>query len=68
MVIDSYYNGILVSSKQETEISQFTSKETLLKDVIEALGVINAGETNKLTLEICIDTKGRYRLIKKWST
>lgn len=63
---DAYFDGQLASSKQEIEISQFTTKEMLLKDIIEALSVISKGETNKLDIGIRVDQHGRYRLIRKW--
>ena len=65
-VITSYYDGSVASIKNEYEVSLLSSKENLLKDIIDALDVITRNETNKLTLEVCIDTKGRYRLVKKW--
>lgn len=64
---ETYYEGSINSTKREVEQSIFTDKQTILKDVIDALGMINSGETSKLTLEVCLDTKGRYRLLKKWS-
>lgn len=64
---ESYYDGQLASVKQEYEIPIFSSKPGLLRDIIEALAVITSGETNKLTLEVSIDNKKRYRIIKKWS-
>lgn len=61
----SFYDGEITSTKQELEESIFTDKQNILKDIIEALSVINGG-SSKLTIEICLDSKGRYRLIKKW--
>jgi len=66
ITIDSYYDGVLASTKQEYEVSIFSTKESILKDVIESLGIINSGETRRLTVEIVIDSQGRYRLVKKW--
>jgi hypothetical protein len=63
----SYYDGVITGTKQELEVSLFTDKATLLKDLIDALAVITRGETSKLTLEICVDSKGRYRLVKRWA-
>lgn len=63
----SYYDGTIVSTKHEYEMSILSSKGTILKDIIEAMALISKGETRKLTLDVCIDVKGRYRLIKKWS-
>lgn len=64
---NSYYEGELASTKEELEVSILTTKEALLKDTIESLGVINSGETHKLELCIMIDIKGRYRIVKRWS-
>ena len=64
--IESFYEGELRSTKHEMEVSQFSTRNDLLKDIIDALSVINKGETKKLTVEVCIDEKGRYRLVKKW--
>ena len=66
IVSTSYYDGVVSSIKQEMEVSIFSAKETILKDVIDALTLINKGETHKMTLEITVDNHGRYRLVKKW--
>lgn len=66
ITIESYYDGQLTATKHEYEMSVFSSKDAILKDVIEALAVISSGQSHKLSLEICIDSKGRHRLIKKW--
>lgn len=63
---EAYYNGELASSKQEIEVSIFSTKDTILKDIIDSLGIINGGTSNKLQLNIQVDAQGRYRLIKKW--
>jgi hypothetical protein len=63
---DSYYDGQVTSSKEEREQSLFTDKQNILKDIIDALGIINSGETDKLSIEVCLDKQRRYRLIKKW--
>jgi hypothetical protein len=67
IVSTSYYDGIVASIKNEYEVSLFTTKECILKDVIDALTLINKGETHKMSLDITVDSKGRYRLLKKWS-
>ena len=64
---DSYYDGVLVSSKLEDEISILSSPITMLKDVINTLDVITGGKTNKLTITVIIDNKGNYRIVKKWN-
>lgn len=63
---ESFYEGELSNTKQEIIINIFSSKETLLKDMIEAMAVISSGETKKLNIEVCIDKLGRYRIVKKW--
>jgi hypothetical protein len=63
---EAYYNGELASSKQEIEVSIFSTKDTILKDIIDSLGIISGGTSNKLQLNIQVDPQGRYRLIKKW--
>lgn len=63
----SYYDGVLASEKQEMEVSLLSTRETILKDLIDALTHINSGETRKLDLCIMVDIKGRYRIIKKWN-
>jgi len=62
----TYYEGDIINTKNEIEQSLYSTKENLLKDIIDALLVLNSKESNKLDLEICIDNKGRYRIIKKW--
>lgn len=66
IVIESYYEGALASTKQEYEVSIFSTKESILRDVIDALGLISDGSTKKLDLCIQIDVQGRYRMIKRW--
>ena len=63
---ESFFNGDLMSSKQEIELSLFSSRETILKDIIEALEVISSGSSNKLDITIKVDTQGRYRISKRW--
>lgn len=63
----SYYDGLPISTREELEISVISSRESILKDVIDAMVVVSKGQTHRLTLEIEINSKGRYRLIKKWS-
>lgn len=67
IITQSYYDGTIASTKHEYEMSIFSTKEGILRDVIDAMGVVASGETHKLTLEICVDKQLRYRLIKKWS-
>ena len=62
----SYYDGLVASTKQEYEVSLFSTKENILKDMIDAMSLISRGETHKLALEISVEGQ-RYRLKKKWS-
>lgn len=62
-----YYEGQVSSSSEQIEESMFTSKQQILKDVIDALAVISSGETRKLELELQVDSKGRYKLTKRWA-
>lgn len=64
---ESYFDGKLVSGKQEVEISMFSTKESLLRDIIDALSVISSAETDRLNIDIKLDQKGRYLLRKKWT-
>lgn len=66
ITVTSYYDGQPTSVKKMCEVSLFTNRDAILRDVIEALKVINNGETTKLELEICVDVKNRMRLVKKW--
>lgn len=67
ITIQSYYNGDLSNTKQEYEVSIFSNKDMILKDIIEAMSVLTKGETHKLNLDIAIDQQGRYRLTRKWT-
>lgn len=62
----SYYDGDIASQKQELEVSVYSSRETILKDIIDSLAVISSGESTKLDLCIKVDAKQRYQLTKKW--
>ena len=62
----SYYDGVITSTKEELEVSLFTDRANILKDIIEGLSLINSGQTTKLSLEVSVDNKQRLRLIKKW--
>jgi len=53
--------------RQWYEVSKFSTKKDILIDVIDALAMLNSGETHKMNLEIMVDTQGRYRLLKKWA-
>lgn len=66
MDIHSVHEGVIISTKQEYEVSQYSTRETMLKDIIDALAVITSGDTNKLELCVNLDDKGRYRIVRKW--
>ncbi len=66
IITTSYYDGTPTSTREEFEVSLISSRENILRDVIDAMIVINKGESHKLTIEIEVNSKGRYRLIKKW--
>lgn len=61
-----YYDGDVVKVIEDFESEQFTDKEYLLRDIIAGLVVITSGQTHKLTIEINIDNKGRYKLTQRW--
>lgn len=63
---ESYYDGALTTTKKEAVVSVFSTKEQLLKDIIDALAVLNQG-THSLDISVKIDTQGRYRIIRKWA-
>lgn len=63
----TYYDGQPIKTGQELSQSLFTDKQSLLKDIIDALSVISSGATTKLTVEIRLDKKGRMQLVKKWA-
>lgn len=62
----SYFDGEVASEKKQVEMSLFSSKETILKDVIDALSLISRGDTTKLEMEVIVDQQGRLRFVKKW--
>lgn len=66
IITETYYDGTVASSKEELEFDKFTDKQMMLKDIIETLGTINRGETKRLVIEICVDSKNRYRLTSRW--
>lgn len=67
LTYDSYQAGILVTTKKEYEQSIMTTRENMLKDIIESIGVINRGETDKLDIHLEVNNKGEMRLVRKWS-
>ena len=66
ITIESYDNSELTSTKIQYEIPVHTSREQVLKDLIDALTVLTSGETRKLELDIAINQAGNWRLIKRW--
>jgi hypothetical protein len=67
IVTEVYYEGIIARNEEQYELEQFTDRNAMLKDVIDALAVITNGTSDKLELEICVDKKGRYKLTRRWS-
>lgn len=64
---ETIHGGEVTGIKHEYETSSFTDKQYLLKDVIDLLGTVSRGETSKLTIEVCVDKKNRYRLVSRWT-
>lgn len=63
---NKYYDGEIIGTVHELEQQKFTDKQFLLKDLIDGIAVLTSGETNKLTIEICIDKRDRYKLTQRW--
>lgn len=63
---ESYYDGNLSHTKREFEVSVFTDNDTILKDIIDGLGVLTKGETDRVQFDIAVQN-GRYRLIRRWT-
>jgi hypothetical protein len=66
ITVDKFYDNVLTATETLFEIPVYTDKQNLLKDVIDALAVVNSKETTKLELCISIDSLGRYKLTKTW--
>jgi len=66
ITVKAYHAGEEVSSKDAYQVSQYSTRETMLKDIIDSLQVITSGQTHKLELCIKLDNKGRYRIVRKW--
>ena len=60
-------NEIIGVAPIEYEQSIHTERESLFKDIIEAMAILTNGSTKKVTLEIKIDDKERIRILKRWS-
>lgn len=67
IVSETYYDGTVTTTQQQIEQSLFTSKKSVLKDIIDALTVISSGESHELELKLQVDGKGRYKLTKRWA-
>lgn len=63
---ESYYDGNLSHTKQEFEVSLFTDNNTIIKDIIDGLGVLTKGETDRVQFDITVQN-GKYRLIRRWT-
>lgn len=66
IVTEKYYDGQLIGNGVMFEVEKFSDRNTMFKDVIDALAVITQGQTTKLELEICVDKKGRYLITRRW--
>jgi hypothetical protein len=64
---ETYHDSTVISTKVEYEQSIFSERESLFKDIIEAMAILTNGSTKKVTLEIKIDDKERIRILKRWS-
>lgn len=60
-------DGIETPAAESKEVSLYSSHESLVKDLIEALKPLNTGATKKLELCIQLDSKNRLRIVKKWT-
>lgn len=68
ITIESYDEGVVVKTGYAYEIPVLTTKEKILRDMIEALAVITNGETTRLELIVSVNKHGQYLLKKKWLT
>lgn len=66
ITIQSLQAGIITDTKHEYEQSIFSTKDKFIREVIECMGVITDGTTNKVTLEIKVDDKERVKVLKRW--
>ena len=66
IVTESYFDGRLVNTKEDFDIPIFTTRETMLKDIIDAIAVISNRSTRELTINLKLDDKDRIKLTKKW--
>jgi len=57
----------LTPSKVEREVSLFTTKDTLIKDLIDSLTPINKGDTKKLEICVQLDAQDRIRIVRRWA-
>jgi len=65
-VTETIYDGATIKQSEDSVSEQFTDKQYLLRDIIEALSVITKGETHKLTIEVCVDKRDRFKLTNRW--
>lgn len=64
---ETYYEGVVTNTRKDIEVSIMSSRDELLKDLIDCLDVVSNGDTHKLSLDITVDNKGKYRILKKWA-
>lgn len=68
IVTEGYYEE-LNSVKEEIQKSILTTKDTFIKDLMEAVGVVTRRESRDLTLKIEADKDGNpIRIVKTWTT
>lgn len=65
---ETFYDGVITNTRTEFELSIMSTRETLIKDIFENIGLVTSGETSKLTLEFYGDPRNpdKFRIIKRW--
>lgn len=64
---ETYYEGQVKLVTKDMEVSIITDRDSVLKHIIESLEPLTKGDTDKVNLDVYIDNKGQYRIIKRWS-
>lgn len=68
ILTETYYDGQVVGAASEWQSEMFTDKQYIMRDVIDSLTPLTTGLTHKLTIEVTIDKKNRYKLTQRWVT
>jgi len=63
---ESSEHGKVTKTQVEYEIPVPSNQAEILKDLIDALTPLTKGESNKLLLEIRVNDKGHWKMIKRW--